>query len=89
MGPPSRTNRRGTSSQQARVRGEERLNGKQEDQPGRSSSLGDNKIKKLEDRIGEIVTMLKTTPEERYAEAVRRRQDEASQSDEGNPDKTE
>ena len=33
--------------------------------------------------------MLKTTPEERYAEAVRRRQGEARQADKGNPDKTE
>ena len=45
--------------------------------------LGDNKIKKLKDGIGEIVTMLKTTSEERYAEAVRRKQEEARQSDEG------
>ena len=55
----------------------------------RGSNLGDDKIKKLEYRIGEIATMLKKTPEERYAEAARRRQGEAMQSDEGYPGKTE
>ena len=62
MGSSSRASRRGTSSQQVRGREEERLYKGHDGQRGRGSSRSEtDRIRKIEEKIEEMVAMMKAT----------------------------
>ena len=92
MGPSSRASRRGTNSQQVRGREEERVYKGHDGQRGRGSSRGEmDRIRELENKIEEMVAMMKATTDQGKV-GMSHRKEEACATDSGgqdNLDKTE